>query len=167
VTIIGLGSPFGDDRVGWRVAEALGPCLSAKQASILSLDRPGPALLEALAGRSEVILIDAAATGTAPGTLYRLGDVAMAGTLESVSSHDLGPLQILRLGRALGMLPPRLDLYVISIDPAYAHDTAAGLSPTVAAAVWPLADAICRRVKAKSWRHGCRPKAWKSANERK
>jgi len=159
VTIIGLGSPFGDDRVGWRVAEALGTCLPAEQARILSLDRPGPALLEALAGRSEVILIDAAATGTPPGTLHRLADVAMADTLESVSSHDLGPLQTLRLGRALGMLPPRLELYVISIDPARARDPSADLSAPVAAAVGPLADVICRRLKAASWRRGRRPES--------
>jgi len=145
VTIIGLGSPFGDDRVGWRVAEALAAILSPAQARILSLDRPGPALLEELAGEAPVILIDAAATDDPAGTPYRLDDSAGASAAETVSSHGLGLAQTLQLGRALGLLPPQLDLYLISIDPASTPDPTADLSAPVAAAVGPLADAICRR----------------------
>lgn len=145
MTIIGLGSPFGDDRVGWRVAEALAALLSPAQARLLSLDRPGPALLEELAGRARVILIDAAATDAPAGTLYRLDDPATVSAAETVSSHGLGLAQTLELGRALDMLPPQLELYLIGIDPACTRDPNADLSAPVAAAVEPLADAICRR----------------------
>ena len=152
MTIIGLGSPFGDDRVGWRVAETLAAKLPTDQARVIRLDRPGPALLDELAGRARVILIDAAATGEPPGTLSCMADAASAPAMDRVSSHGLGLIQTLQLGRALDLLPPQLDLFLISIDPARTRDPDADLSDPVAAAVAPLAEAICRRVEASTWR---------------
>jgi hydrogenase maturation protease len=151
VTIIGLGSPFGDDRVGWRVAEILAAKLPAELAGVLRLDRPGPMLLNELAGRARVILIDAAATGDPPGRLYCMADAALTPAMDTVSSHGLGLIQTLQLGRALDLLPPQLDLFLITIDPARTRDPDTDLSDPVAAAVAPLAEAICRCVEASTW----------------
>lgn len=148
VTIVGLGSPWGDDRVGWCVADALAECLGPAQARILKLDRPGTGLLERIAGRHRVLLVDAAVTGAAPGTLHAVPVAELATRWVGASSHGLGLAEALALGRSLGTLPPELDLYVVSIDPAHTQRSGCDLTPAVAAAVGPLRDAICRRLAA-------------------
>ena len=133
--IIGLGSPFGDDRVGWHVAKELAARLPARRARVGCLDRPGPALLEQIAGYRDGILIDAAQTGRAPGTILRLLPAQLAASIAIGppvgSSHALGLAETLALGNLLGLLPPRLTLYLISIDPAATDDTEGPLTPLV------------------------------------
>jgi len=72
--------------------------------------------------------------------------------MDTISSHGLGLIQTLQLGRALDLLPPQLDLFLIAIDPARTRDPDADLSDPVAAAVAPLAETICRLVEASTWR---------------
>jgi hydrogenase maturation protease len=77
VRILGMGSPFGADRIGWQAIDALGSTgITRGQppgwVSLVCLDRPGARLLEALAGAEAVILIDAMRSGAPPGTLRRL-----------------------------------------------------------------------------------------------
>jgi hydrogenase maturation protease len=147
VTIIGIGSPFGDDRVGWSVADALAERLSASEARVLKLDRPGTALLDEVAGRHRAVLVDAAATGAAAGTLHCIALEDLPAT-SAGSSHGLGLADALQLGRSLGVLPAHLCLYLVSIDPDNARLPGADLTPAVAAAVEPLAAAICKRLVA-------------------
>ena len=133
--IIGLGSPFGDDRVGWHVAKELAGRLPARRARVCCLDRPGPALLEQIVGYRDGILIDAAQTDRAPGTILRLLPAQLAASLATGppvgSSHALGLAETLALGNLLGLLPPRLTLYLISIDPTATDDTEGPLTPLV------------------------------------
>ena len=144
--IIGLGSPFGDDRVGWHVATELAARLPAQRARVRCLDRPGPALLDAMAGYRDGILIDAAQTGRAPGTILRRRPAQLAASMaagRSVgSSHVLGLAETLALGNLLGLLPPRLTLYLISIDPAATDDTEGPLTPPVARAAGAVVERL-------------------------
>lgn len=144
MTVVGLGSPFGDDQVGWRVADALERGPDRACVWVLRLDRPGPALLDAIAGRAEAILVDAAATGSSPGTVHRLDTEDILTAPPVASSHGLGLAHALRLGRALGILPPRLTLFLVSIDPHLAEEPDTRLSPSVQAAVEPLVARIRR-----------------------
>ena len=62
--ILGVGSPFGDDRAGWVVAEAVRASAwfrSVAPGSVAAecLDRPGANLLTALEGVTHAVLIDA------------------------------------------------------------------------------------------------------------
>jgi hydrogenase maturation protease len=148
MSVIGIGSPRGDDRVGWCVADALARQPRAADARILKLDRPGAALLDALAGRRRVVIVDAAATGAAPGTLYRVSLPDLAEIPAAASSHGFGLAQALELGRGLGVLPPELYLYLVGIDPRRTVGIGQALSPAVAAAVGRLTAAICRRLVA-------------------
>jgi hydrogenase maturation protease len=117
--VIGVGSPFGDDRIGWEVAAALEQVLHSGPASRVGvrtciLDRPGAALLDALRGVRHAVIIDAAhGTDSAPGTLQWLEQHAI-GTMPSASSHGFGLAEALALGRALGALPPRVDVLAVS-----------------------------------------------------
>lgn len=122
VHIIGVGSPFGDDRVGWVAVEALqrSAALTAAGGGNISfaiLDRPGALLLAHWHDADRVIVVDAVRSGAPPGTRHRLEPGEWA-TTESVSSHGFGLAAALELAHALGDLPSRLVLHGIEIDPA-------------------------------------------------
>lgn len=143
-----MGSPFGDDQVGWRVAEHLADALAPSRANVLLRDRPGPALLNDLAGTSAALLIDAGATGDEPGTIHALSshEAETPGPLWSSHGLDLG--ETLALGRALEVLPRRLELYLISIEPRQALEPGAALTPAVAAAARELTEYLADRLRA-------------------
>ncbi|MFP4154210.1 MAG: hydrogenase maturation protease [Halothiobacillaceae bacterium] len=114
--VIGVGSPFGDDRLGWDVVRCLADRFGARaELEFLVLDRPGPGLLEKLAGAARVVVVDAMRSGAAPYTLVEI-DPGRAGALESfTSSHGVGLAETLALGRALGQLPKGLRLFGIEM----------------------------------------------------
>ena len=63
-TVVGIGSPFGADQLGWQIIEELRqhPKLKAwpeKQVQLLYRDRPGVSLIQDLKNSQYAILIDA------------------------------------------------------------------------------------------------------------
>ena len=137
IQLIGVGSPFSDDRLGWVAAEAL-QCSSVVQAVepgrmvVSILDRPGAMLLAHWQDADNVILIDAVHSGAAPGTLHCLTAAELASGGLPASSHGFGIACALELGRALGNFPGRVFLYGLEIDPAHAGPS---LSPAVQSAL--------------------------------
>lgn len=111
--VFGLGSPFGDDRLGWTAVEQLRttpPDLSGWTIEFDCLDRPGPSLIDKMAGVDAVILIDAVHSGAAPGSVFAIDRTELVRCGEGRSSHSLGVAEVLDLGERLGALPPRLGL---------------------------------------------------------
>ncbi|HJW26181.1 MAG TPA: hydrogenase maturation protease [Rhodocyclaceae bacterium] len=135
--IIGLGSPFGDDRIGWAAAAALAPLCPG--AEIILLDRPGAGLVHALAGTVAVLLVDGVRSGASPGTLHRLALADLLETADSPSSHHFGVADALGLAAALGQLPASLVLAGITIGEV---DVGAGLSPALERRLPDLAEAL-------------------------
>jgi hydrogenase maturation protease len=120
VRILGVGSPCGDDRIGWQAIDALESADITRDyppdwVSLVRLDRPGARLLEAMAGAEAVILIDAMRSGEPPGTLRRLGMDQLEALASPLSSHGLGVAGALRLARSLGQLPARLVIIGVEI----------------------------------------------------
>jgi hydrogenase maturation protease len=148
VTVVGVGSPWGDDRVGWCVVDALAPRLLTAPVRVLKLDRPGPGLLDRIQAHRRILLVDAAATGAPAGTLYSIPSDALPAAGAAASSHSLGVAEALALGCSLGLLPTELRLYLVSIDPRRTEPADSELSPAVAAAVGPLAAIMRRRLVA-------------------
>ncbi len=116
--IVGVGSPFGDDTLGWQVLDALPEGELRRPGWDLRLakaDRPGTALLDLLAASDSAVLIDALLTDEPPGTVRLLepGELALLGA--PYSSHALGVAEVLALGERLDMLPP--ELWIIGITP--------------------------------------------------
>lgn len=146
MTVIGVGSPFGDDRLGWRVIEALEGRIPPSRARMRKLDRPGPSVLDELAGRGEAVLVDGAVTGDVPGTIHRYSAEQVLSPATTTSSHELGLAEALALGKALGILPPRLTLYLVSLDPVETAEPDAALTPPVEDAARAVADEIQRRL---------------------
>ena len=147
MTVVGVGSPWGDDRVGWCVVDALAPRLRTVPVRVLKLDRPGPGLLDRIQTHRRILLVDAA-TGAPDGTLYSIPSDALPAAGAAASSHALGVAEALALGCSLGLLPTELRLYLVSIDPRRTEPANSELSPAVAAAVGPLATIMRRRLVA-------------------
>jgi hydrogenase maturation protease len=127
--IIGVGNPWrGDDAAGIEVALRVGG---------LAFEGDGTGLVDAWAGADDVVIVDAAAPGTAPGTVHRFDASTAplpAHRLRS-SSHHFGVADAIELARALDRLPPVLRVYAIE-----GEDFGAGrkLSPPVRRAVEAL-----------------------------
>lgn len=103
--VIGVGSPVAGDDLGWRAIDALRDAGFDRHAELLSLDRPGPALLDHFESADQVILIDAMEAGLPPGSLRDLTLDDLLSVARPPSSHDLGLAESLALARALGSLP--------------------------------------------------------------
>ena len=119
VLVIGVGSPFGDDRVGWEVVAALDAALEgapplAATVRTLACDRPGVALLAALEGVRHLVIVDAVGdSGAGAGALHWL-DEGRLSAAQPASSHGVGVVHALGLARALGLAPVRVDVLAVS-----------------------------------------------------
>lgn len=140
VRIIGLGSPFGDDRAGWEAVAHLATAELPPGIDVHACSSPATDLLPALRGARRVVLVDAIAAGK-PGKILRCDRTALRRYRRSLSSHGVDLNTVLDLAEALGELPADVALVGVSIDPA--HTGAAGtLSGPVAAALPRLARAV-------------------------
>lgn len=147
IHIVGLGSPHGDDRLGWVVVGALRrsavlAALPERTLTIRKRDQPVTGLLQGLEGLTMLIIIDAVSAGTAAGTLHRLSGETIGCTAGVLSSHGFGLAAALELGRAIGCLPPQVVVFGLEI----ADTTGEALSPAVMAAVPDLVAAVEREV---------------------
>lgn len=120
MSILGIGSPAGDDQAGWLTVDALlaGGLRAGDELAILKLDRPGPSLVNHLQNTDRVILVDAMQTGGRPGRILRFDEENWPSYSQGLSSHGFGVVDALLLARALGVLPPQLDVYGIEIGAA-------------------------------------------------
>ncbi len=116
IRIIGLGSPHGDDQVGWNVIEHLQqlPDISAE---LLRLDRPGPALLNYLSNCDKAILVDACDAGWQPGEVKHLtlAELLTCAELQQRSSHQLGLAETLQLAVTVDHPLPEIECYLIQL----------------------------------------------------
>jgi hydrogenase maturation protease len=147
--MVGVGSPFGDDRVGWEVVEALEAQswwreLAGRRVNAHLCDRPGAALAGLLQGAGWAIIVDAAhLPDTPPGTIRWLQPDQLS-LLRAPSSHGFGVAEALALANELGQLPRRVDLLTI----AAGQFASAELSAPVRAAVPEAVSAIGRALLA-------------------
>jgi hydrogenase maturation protease len=113
--VIGVGNRLcGDDVAGLEVArmvrERAGHALR-----VFELDGEPSGLLDAWEAAEFAVVIDASASGAAPGTVHRFdaAEGPLPGGLRGSSTHALGVADAIELGRALGRLPARLTVYGI------------------------------------------------------
>jgi hydrogenase maturation protease len=145
--VVGVGSPFGDDRVGWEVVQALeaplqdAPDLRARVRT-LACDRPGAGLVGLLGAAAHVIIVDAVRdAGLAPGTMGWLD--AVAGQAASTSTHAFGVAEALALAEALGQSPARVEILAIAGE----QFAAGAMSEAVRAAVPVAAGMVVARLQ--------------------
>lgn len=119
--IIGIGSPVVGDDLGWLAIDWLRDAGFDPHAELLTLDRPGPALLDYLEPDVQIILIDAMDAGLPAGTLCGVALDDLLTQARPPSSHDLGLAETLALAKALGVLPVHLHLLGIQMAGAGAQ----------------------------------------------
>lgn len=123
--IIGIGSPFGDDVLGFHAIEliersGLLRCYPPGWIELRRLDRPGPELIEHLQDLDLAVLIDAMHSGATPGSVRVLRPAELDALIKPVSSHGFDLGATLRLAHALGALPRRL--HILGIEMAAVPD---------------------------------------------
>ncbi|MFJ4201186.1 hydrogenase maturation protease [Streptomyces sviceus] len=146
IAVVGVGNDFRrDDGVGWAVVARLRELAERRPwpADIVLATCDGdPARLIALwEGADLAVVVDAAhAHPGTPGRVHRLAlrEARLSGP-PTTSSHGLGLGEAVELARVLGLLPHELIVYAVEGSDG---DFGTGLSPDVAAAVEPLADAV-------------------------
>jgi len=121
--VVGIGSPHGRDQLGWRVAEGLRGHLGADWQLLLA--RVPLDLLDWIESVQELHLIDASVDieGTQP--LLRLDwPNPLIVDLPCWATHDFNLPRVLQLAASLGILPPRVTLWVIPVGSGPADDPA-------------------------------------------
>jgi hydrogenase maturation protease len=151
VRVLGLGSPFGDDRLGWIAVENLMlsdgfRALPEELVSAEICDPVGNHLLDAMRGANLAILIDAAQSGSAPGTVRRFDAQQIEDSSEPCSSHGFGLSATLALGRALNDLPDKVIILLVEIPADAEFGPANGLSAPVAMAIPDLTLAVLNEI---------------------
>lgn len=129
--VIGIGSPFGDDRVGWAVIEQLEQHSLPADIELVTLDRPGPDLINWLERDVRTVLIDAVQTTAFPPGHWMPLEIDQLDSSEDLSSHGFGLAPTLKLAQTLGGLPHRLKLIGICIAPGSSQPEHSTLSASV------------------------------------
>lgn len=121
--IVGVGNASrGDDAAGLiaarRIREALQALpnpLEPGRVAVLEHDGEGTSLVALWEGAGTVILIDAALSGAAVGSIHRFDarSQALPVGLRACSTHAFGVVGAIELARALDRLPQRLIVYGI------------------------------------------------------
>ncbi|MCP5305622.1 MAG: hydrogenase maturation protease [Chromatiaceae bacterium] len=115
IRVIGIGSPFGDDRVGWQVVDGLAGRVPAT-VDLVTLDRPGAALINWMEHVDHLLLIDAIVSeAVPPGRIVRIDRFDTLSPPPGFTSHVLDLAQTIELADALGVRPRNVELYGISI----------------------------------------------------
>ena len=146
ILILGLGNPLqGDDGIGCRVAQELESRTLPDDVEVMDGGTPGIGLLNLFEGRQQVIIIDAAEMGRAPGEIvrFRPEDVILTGSTERFSLHRSGVADALALARELHLALP--EIIVFGVQPVQAG-WSDQLSPPVQLAVEKVIDAIVGQV---------------------
>jgi len=141
VVVVGVGNAYrGDDGAGLAVAERLRERLPAG-VDVVTCEQEASRVIDAIEDREAAVLVDASSSGSAPGTVHRFdasADAVPARAFRS-STHAFGVGEAVELARALGKLPPRVVVFGVEGKEFAAGE---GLSPAVAAAVEPVAEAV-------------------------
>lgn len=127
--VVGFGNEVrGDDAIGIVIASGL-----ERRAGAFKVARQvgdGLSLLELWEGVDTVIIIDAANSGAAPGTIHRFDAhiEPLPGDLFHCSTHVFGVAEAIELARALDRLPSKVIIYGIEGEN---FDAGSQLSPAL------------------------------------
>ncbi|NOZ55111.1 MAG: hydrogenase maturation protease [Gammaproteobacteria bacterium] len=117
--IVGLGSPYGDDQVGWMACERLKMEIGHLPAmKFVICDRSGIEWMTKLSSAGQVIFIDAMRSGKKPGTVRKI-DLSTAEWSEypaRLSSHGINIKDAIDVAQSLGELPEIISAWGIELE---------------------------------------------------
>jgi hydrogenase maturation protease len=143
VLVLGLGNDIlCDDAIGLRVVRRVAEQLAASpdpDIAVAETQEMGLCLLDHIADRRDLVLVDSIQTGTAPpGHLHEMGADDLR-RLAGPSPHFLGVGETLALGRQLGLAMPQ-RVRILAIEVAEPRVLSAAMTPALEAALPALAD---------------------------
>lgn len=141
LVVVAVGNAFRrDDGAGLAVAERLRDRLPPA-ARLVECEQEPSRLVDAWEGADVALVVDAVASGAAPGTLHRFdaSERPLPERLFRSSTHSFGIGEAIELARALGRLPDSVVVYGIE---GAAFEAGEGLTPPVADAVERAAAAV-------------------------
>ena len=114
--IIGIGSPFGMDRLGWDVIDYLEShkLHAIIHCQLVKLDSPATELLTWLDINKQIIIIDALDGNYERGKVVQLKMSDLPKNNKKLSSHGVGLSDALQLADTLGQLPQ--DILIIGME---------------------------------------------------
>jgi hydrogenase maturation protease len=149
--IVAVGNALrGDDAAGLEVVEAISELLGRThdQPGLDCASHDGEALelLGIWRDAASVVLVDTVRSGAPVGTIHRVDASAepLPLTVQRTSSHAIGIGETIELARTLGALPEAVIVYGVEGARFGAGEE---LSPDVATAIGPLADAVLREAR--------------------
>ena len=121
IKVIGIGSPFGGDKIGWLAIDKIVSAMhktgiNQDAISFEKADRPGTLLLEMIKDIDTVILIDAIDNKQNAGQILQLDKLEIQAAGQNLSCHNIGVSETLQLGAVLGDIPDNILLFGICID---------------------------------------------------
>ena len=149
--VLGLGNPvLSDDGVGLAVVAALRRLLRADPipgVDVLASTRAGFELIDLLRDYGRAVLVDCLTLPEPqPGRVRRLGLDDFAGSSRLVNVHELSVGLAFQLAERMGIRMPT-QVEILAVEAADTLTIAESLTPTVQAAVDPLAHEIYEDLK--------------------
>ena len=141
--VFAIGSPHGDDRLGWELTRHLAGWLPPG-VSVFDMSHPMD-LIHHTSGYSALVIVDACYGAGPPGSMHRFEwPDSRFENLGVTSSHGFGLVQCLELAKNLGQLPTRVVIFAVEVE---AVGPNRAMSSSIAAAIPKLAMAVLREVK--------------------
>lgn len=125
VKVIGIGSPYGNDTLGWRVIDTLKQqhrltTSPLARVELIETDRPGINLIQMFQGADFVILVDAIVGEHNHGEVMRISKEQLILAQGSISSHDFDVASAIAIADKLGELPMKIEIFGLAVDGLYA-----------------------------------------------
>jgi hydrogenase maturation protease len=147
--LVGIGSPHGDDQLGWLVVDRVAACVKHDHLEIRRAASPTD-LLDWLQDVERLVICDACRGLGRVGEVRRwnwptseLPALAWSGT------HDLSLPAVLMLAQRLGRLPEQVVVWAIEAAASSATETPSAAQSAAVPAVWPAgppAGALVNRI---------------------
>ena len=148
VLVLGLGNDIlTDDAVGLRVVDAARQLLAGEpDIELKTTTEMGLALLDEIADRESVVLMDSVQTGEAPpGKIHEIDSLDLTRVL-TTAPHFLGIGESLALGKMLGLAMPR-NVRIFAIEVADPYTLGTAMTPAVEQAVAPAAARVADQAR--------------------
>ncbi len=137
-----------DDSAGLRVIQLLQNRINHPDISLNETSLAGITLLDYLVGFDRAIIVDAIQSpGGKPGSIYRLTPDEFDSTCHTTSTHDIGVIAAIELGKRLGLSMPG-EIYIIAIEAEDVNTLTEECTPDVEKAIPLVVDLIIKEVSA-------------------
>jgi len=146
VLVLGIGNILlRDEGIGVRVIEAIQQRGPIDGVDVMDGGAGGVGLIDAIADRRKVIVVDAVDGDLPPGAIVRMGIDDLASRAgPALSLHEMGLLETFAMARRLDCAPA--EIVILGVQPADIS-TSLELSPELARRIPEIVDRVCYESK--------------------